>query len=291
LPPAPTPHPKGSSPRGSSPPKQRRLSPASPTSSWFHLSYLIDWGLALAIGATGYFGIRQIEPTHRTWNDPQDPSLSYPLKPDTVDNYLNFGLALGIPLAAFGTAQIFLQSGHDFHHAALGLVEAMGLTLFLTELIKVTAGRLRPDWFARCQPNAQKECTAEDSSELRNGRKSFPSGHTSVAFAGATYLTLYLWGKLRPLSGRGQLWEIPLLLAPMVGALLVGISRTFDNRHHWEDVLGGALLGMGCAYLGYRLNFPSLFSKNSGRPYRRTSWSIAPLLSSQGTGLALSGSF
>ena len=58
---------------------------------------------------------------------------------------------------------------------------------------------------------------------------SFPSGHTTTAFAMATFAVL-VW--------RGRLWWLWLLLA--VG---VGYSRIYLTHHYPADVLAGAMLG------------------------------------------------
>lgn len=66
-------------------------------------------------------------------------------------------------------------------------------------------------------------------------RRSFPSGHTSLSFAAATYLDRrYGWS-----------WGAPAFAA----ATLVGVARVESHDHHWYDVLAGAALGGGTAWL------------------------------------------
>jgi len=68
-----------------------------------------------------------------------------------------------------------------------------------------------------------------------------PSGHTSTAFATATALTLQY-----------PKWYV---IAPSyVYAGLVGYSRMHPGVHHPSDVLAGALIGAGCAYLSHVVN-------------------------------------
>lgn len=56
--------------------------------------------------------------------------------------------------------------------------------------------------------------------------KSFPSGHTAIAFSGASFLqTRY-----------GAKWGVPAYLA----AAFVGVSRVHGNRHYVGDVVAGA---------------------------------------------------
>lgn len=73
------------------------------------------------------------------------------------------------------------------------------------------------------------------------GPLSFPSGHTSSAFATATSLSLAYpkWYVIAP----SFLW-----------AGTVGYSRMHLGVHYPSDVLAGALIGIGSAYLGNEMN-------------------------------------
>jgi hypothetical protein len=73
--------------------------------------------------------------------------------------------------------------------------------------------------------------------ERPNGRneQSFPSGHTAFSFAAAGYVQRrYGWE-----------WGLPATVA----ATLVGVSRVQSRDHHWYDVVAGAALGEGMAWI------------------------------------------
>ncbi|KAJ8981553.1 hypothetical protein NQ317_009812 [Molorchus minor] len=85
-----------------------------------------------------------------------------------------------------------------------------------------------------------------------DGRKSFPSGHTSFCFTGMVYLTLFLFDRIdfkKQFTGRGIVFT--LCMMPILFATLVGVSRTCDYHHHYSDVVGGAILGTAVGTLVY----------------------------------------
>ena len=57
---------------------------------------------------------------------------------------------------------------------------------------------------------------------------SFPSGHTSAAFSGATFI--------HKRYGFNNAWPV------YVVASFVGYSRVYAKKHYWEDVVAGATL-------------------------------------------------
>ena len=80
------------------------------------------------------------------------------------------------------------------------------------------------------------------------GSPSFPSGHTSSAFATATFVSLSY-----------PKWYI---IAPSyLYAGTVAYSRMDLGVHYPSDVLAGALIGSGCAYLTYKVNQKLLIKK------------------------------
>lgn len=77
----------------------------------------------------------------------------------------------------------------------------LALTVFLTDAVKNAVGRPRPDLISRCKPAKGTPerglvtvdvCTQTDQHILHEGWRSFPSGHSSFAFAGLGFLALYV---------------------------------------------------------------------------------------------------
>ena len=73
--------------------------------------------------------------------------------------------------------------------------------------------------------------------ERPNGRdnRSFPSGHTSIAFASAGYLH-QRYG-----------WQVGLPATLAAG--FVGLARVEAHEHHWYDAVAGAALGEATAFI------------------------------------------
>ena len=70
--------------------------------------------------------------------------------------------------------------------------------------------------------------------------ESFPSGHTAVAFCGATVLHKEYW-KTSP-------W---ISVAGYTVATITAVDRVRRNRHHWEDMAAGAAIGFLSAQASY----------------------------------------
>ena len=77
--------------------------------------------------------------------------------------------------------------------------------------------------------------------KAKAGSPSFPSGHTSSAFATATSLSLSY-----------TKWYI--IVPSFAYAGTVAYSRMCLGVHYPSDVAAGALIGAGCAYLTYKVN-------------------------------------
>lgn len=211
-----------------------------------------------------------------------DVTINHPFtEHERVPNEVNMIYSLAIPVVIIVIVTSLL--GDPRHKLYLGYISILGLfvSFFVNELftdaLKNWIGRHRPDFIARCIPKADAPrdvlvfakdvCTTKDLLRLADGFRTTPSGHSSSAFSGLGYLSLWLMGQLlteHPLTGS---WRKVLAAVPLLGAALIAISRTEDYRHHFVDVILGSMLGFTVAYWSYRRNFPELSSNASFKPY------------------------
>ncbi len=84
-------------------------------------------------------------------------------------------------------------------------------------------------------------------------RLSFPSGHATVSFAGATMLHKE-YGHVSP-------W---ISIAGYSTATLISVSRVTGDHHYWHDVAAGAAIGWLGTELSYRIT-DRLFPKGNTR--------------------------
>ncbi|KAF2109311.1 lipid phosphate phosphatase-like protein 1 [Lophiotrema nucula] len=178
----------------------------------------------------------------------------------------------------------------------LGLGVAVGAAFTITGALKNAIGKPRPDLIARCQVDPKKYdewfnlqgvqklvlvthdiCTQTDKAKLNDGFKSFPSGHSSTAFAGLFYLSLYLAAKMHVLDSKGEVWKTFVVMVPTLAAALVAGSRIMDARHHPFDVITGSMLGILVAWAAYRQYFPPVSETwRKGRAFPIRAWGTGP---------------
>lgn len=102
----------------------------------------------------------------------------------------------------------------------------------LTEILTISAKK----GFQRHRPFYDTE--VENGTARRTDSQSFFSGHSSHAFAAATYGScLLLRYAPNPVAG----WTLSSLF--MLGATWIGSARALDGQHHWSDVAVGAMVG------------------------------------------------
>ncbi|MEB8346395.1 phosphatase PAP2 family protein [Flavobacteriaceae bacterium KMM 6898] len=132
------------------------------------------------------------------------------------------GDVLQIALPLSGLAFTILEKDYE---GTKQFAYSFGTTMAVTYILKSVTKRKRP--------------------ENRNSYDSFPSGHTSAAFSGASFIQRrYGWR---------YGWPAYVL------ASIVGVSRLEgpDGYHHFIDVLGGAVIAVASTYL-----FTKPYTKN-----------------------------
>ncbi|KAL2546140.1 putative lipid phosphate phosphatase 3 [Forsythia ovata] len=215
-----------------------------------------------------------IHPFHRFVGEDMMTDLKYPMKDNTVPVWAVPLYAILLPVSIFLLFYIRRSDVYDLHHSILGLLFAVLITAVLTDAIKDAVGRPRPDFFWRCFPDGRDEydrwgnvvCHGKKI-DIKEGHKSFPSGHTSWSFAGLGFLSLYLSGKIKAFDRRGHVAKLCIIFLPILAACLVGVSRVDDYWHHWQDVFAGGLLGLTVATLCYLQFFPPPYNTEGWGPY------------------------
>ncbi|WWC92173.1 uncharacterized protein L201_007127 [Kwoniella dendrophila CBS 6074] len=241
-------------------------------------SYAPDWILAFTLW--GVLAILNRSGGHKREFSLTDISIqhSHAIHERVPPNLLAF-ISVGIPLLVLvPISALISRNGWDVHNSVLGLVMSYTMTGVITQIVKMSVGRPRPDLIARCMPAPGSTdhpvfglstidiCTNTNLIVLNDGFKSFPSGHSSLSFAGLGFLTLYLAGKMHLGDVRGHRTRAWFALSPLIGGMMVAISRTEDNRHHWQDVLVGSLLGMAIAWVSYRTYYPRMSHRHCHLP-------------------------
>ncbi|KAI3010480.1 hypothetical protein CBS147346_1693 [Aspergillus niger] len=120
-------------------------------------------------------------------------------------------------------------------------------------------------------------CQNPDATVIKAGFAAFPSGHSSFSWAGLLYLSLWMGAKFAvsvpvrstALSAAGRdkktdssfsrasaiaappLYLLVLIAIPVGGALYICASRYMDYMHAGWDILGGSLIGIVFAILGF----------------------------------------
>jgi membrane-associated phospholipid phosphatase len=137
-------------------------------------------------------------------------------------------ICIGVPLLIFSVGLI--EKNKDLQEKGFQTGVAFAATLGGTYALKYLINRPRP------------YITYPDLKNLTTeGTASFPSGHTSAIFSIATSLSLNF-----------RKWYVAV--PAYTWAAATGYSRMYLNVHYPSDVLAGAILGSGTAWLTWKIN-------------------------------------
>lgn len=202
-----------------------------------------------------------VKPFHRPFRL-DDPQIGYPFDyQEQVPAWLLVILAVLLPVVVFfGCCSTIPRLSKKLNITLLGFTFASLLNLFVTDIMKFMIGNPRPDFLARCIPQQGTSsssyvntdvCTTTNVGRLEEGFRSTPSGHSSVAFCGLLYLTLWISGQFRTYAKDTALYWTCLSISPLLLALYISLTRLEDFRHHWYDVLLGMIVGSSIAVYSY----------------------------------------
>ncbi len=163
------------------------------------------------------------------------------------------GQLLPNALYALGQTLAGANGNPDGYRRAIGMLKASAYASGVTTALKYTIREPRPI-------------------NGHNERNSFPSGHTTTAFAFGGYV----------LAEHGWAYGAPALAV----STFVGISRINDNRHFLHDVLAGATIG-----LSYGIGISKVDKAKKENGEEGLGFSIVPLFDWDTKGLALVGEF
>ncbi|KAG0489233.1 hypothetical protein HPP92_008044 [Vanilla planifolia] len=237
----------------------------------FHMH---DWIILVLLGIIDII-LNVIEPFHRFVGKDMLADLRYPMKSNTVPFWAVPLIAILLPILIIIGLYFKRKNVYDLHNAILGLLFSVLITGVLTDAIKDAVGRPRPDFFWRCFPDGidhYNNFTTSvichgDKSVIKEGHKSFPSGHSSWSFAGLGFLSWYLSGKIKVFDRRGHIAKLCIILFPLLCAALIAISRVDDYWHHWQDVFTGGSIGLVVSLICYLQFFPAPYEADGWGPH------------------------
>lgn len=137
-----------------------------------------------------------------------------------IDKYYRLDYAIGSMILLYGYGLI--AEDNNTRKLAVKLAEATTLASSITLVSKITIGRARPF--------LDKDIYYTNSLNIKDDYNSFPSEHTTLAFAYSTVMANEI---------DNIFWKVGWYSA----ASLVGYARIYHSQHWFSDVLMGAAIG------------------------------------------------
>lgn len=197
-----------------------------------------------------------------------DESLSYPYVSSTITVAYAAILFIALPIVLILIVVIYQQTKsqsirviakHCTQHINVYMF-GLGTTFIITQLGKLTIGRLRPYFFAVCQPQMSDGTTCLDA--VNHNRyiedykcmgtehnaavvaeigSSFPSAHSSLGFYAMLYMCFFIQYNIK--WNKSNIFKHLLQTTLICLAWFTALSRVKDHWHHWSDVLVGIFIG------------------------------------------------
>ncbi|XP_072024187.1 phospholipid phosphatase 1-like isoform X2 [Amphiura filiformis] len=212
-----------------------------------------------------------------------DQSLMYPYNDSSIPSTVLYSVGIALPLITIILTELVIFTyrkrqdadylppdtmnkccgGMTIPPLLYNLLKYATFFLFGTLITQITfdvannsVGRLRPHFFSVCQPDwnaancsdgyldfyvTDDVCTGTDEHRIYEARRSFPSGHAALSVYFMLFLALYLQKRW---TWRDTTYLRPLIqFVTLMLAVYTCFSRISDYKHHWSDVLGGAIIG------------------------------------------------
>ena len=183
-----------------------------------------DWAL-FGLAATGTFLFLNLD---ESIQDAVSRNNAETLNGDFWDIPTSYGIVAYANIASLATYGAGLLTGEDE-------VRKVGRMMFQSLTYSGIAVMLLRTLFGRERPYSGKGAWEFTGISFDNEVQSFPSGHTTVAFAFSTVLAEYF----------ATIWS-RLLFYGM--ASLTAYARIYNNQHWFSDVFVGALLGLTAGF-------------------------------------------
>ncbi|XP_072942782.1 phospholipid phosphatase 2-like isoform X2 [Epargyreus clarus] len=200
-----------------------------------------------------------------------DPALSFPHSGDTISISLVAVITVFVPYVIIWGVEALLYRDDEYSMKKSKLLASArtagfiyrdyiyGAVVNLTvlEVVKCVVGSPRPTFFDLCEPDKARTCNGSEyvssyqCTSTKYSRylqidsiRSFPSAHTSLSVYSGLFLAWYLQRRAFSWHNRSALLVPLLQLLCALYAVLCPLTRVTDRRHHWWDVLAGAVMGL-----------------------------------------------
>ncbi|XP_070566071.1 phospholipid phosphatase 3-like [Ptychodera flava] len=192
--------------------------------------------------------------------DIQDPNILYSYKNSiSWSNLLDAVVFITIPILVIGEGSYFVTGKRSLLSTIYAFCQMLGTHLFVSCWLRISVVvpkamvvKPRPHFLETCNPDLTgippdqriipfDRCT-NTFKKMADASDSWPSGHAALAFFAAVYLMIYIKARMPR--------KTPVLLTALIqvicisAAYIVCMTRIADNRHFFDDVLMGVVIGV-----------------------------------------------